>query len=197
MPYTLITGGVRSGKSAFAERLAGLSRRVLYVATGQVWDGEMEKRIDLHRERRPEIWGLLEVQESLVEPVLAEVEAGRWEAVLVDDLSTWVSTILLNLPEEEWRSEATRERLFNEARRLAEALQASSVLTVLVTSETGLGGVALTPLGRAFQDLLGEVNQIVAAKAEDVYFVISGRPLKLPQLEEAVEHRSSGGGSVV
>ncbi|KEO81797.1 bifunctional adenosylcobinamide kinase/adenosylcobinamide-phosphate guanylyltransferase [Tumebacillus flagellatus] len=186
MPYTLITGGVRSGKSAWAERVAGLSRRVLYVATGQVWDEEMERRIDVHRDRRPAQWGLLEVQAELAEPLMeAMQDAGQpWEGVLIDDLSTWVSTVLLQLPEEEWRSEGTRNRLFNEATQLAARLRQSSVPATVVTNETGLGGVALTPLGRAFQDLLGVVNQIFAAQAEDVYLVVSGRPLKLPNVEE-------------
>jgi adenosylcobinamide kinase/adenosylcobinamide-phosphate guanylyltransferase len=183
MAFTLVTGGVRSGKSACAERLAGFSRRVLYVATGQIWDDEMQARIDLHRERRPESWGLLEVREQLADPLAQEVEAGKWEALLLDDLSTWVSTILINLPEEAWRTDETRQFVLSEARRLADFLQKTPVPAVVVTSETGLGGVALTPLGRAFQDLLGEVNQLFAARAEDVYLVVSGRPLRLPSLE--------------
>ncbi|PWK14823.1 bifunctional adenosylcobinamide kinase/adenosylcobinamide-phosphate guanylyltransferase [Tumebacillus permanentifrigoris] len=183
MPYTLVTGGVRSGKSAWAERRAGFSRRVLYVATGQIWDAEMQARIDLHRNRRPASWGLLEAGEDLTNPIADALRVDGWEVVLLDCLSTWVSTILLNLPEEAWRTDETRQRVLTEAHHLADFLQKSPVPTVLVTNETGLGGVAMTPLGRAFQDLLGEVNQLFAAQAEEVYLVVSGRPLRLPSIE--------------
>lgn len=189
MSYIVVTGGVRSGKSAWAERLAGSTKCVLYVATGQIWDAEMQARIDLHRERRPAQWGLLEVQQALVEPLAEELHAGKWEGVLIDCLSTWVSTILIGLPEEAWRAPETRQHILSEARHLADFLQKSAVSAVLVTSETGLGGVAMTPLGRAFQDLLGEVNQVLAAEAEDVYLVVSGRPLKLPPVCEGGELR--------
>lgn len=179
MSYTVVTGGVRSGKSQFAEELAAGYERVLYVATGKAWDGEMEQRIVLHQQRRPEHWGLLEVAEQLADP-LAVAEQSEWDCLLVDDLSTWVSQVLMSLPETEWRSAATREQLLQEAARLAEMLERSAGHAVVVTSETGLGGVAMSPLGRAFQDLLGEVNQIVAKRADQMYLVVSGRPLRLP-----------------
>lgn len=178
MGLVLVTGGVRSGKSLFAEQLAGYGRRVLYVATGEIWDGEMAVRIDLHRDRRPPQWGLLETG-SLLHPL--QERADEWDAVLVDCLSTWVSRLLIGLPESEWRSPETRARITEEAERFAAWLSERDGEAVVVTSETGLGGVAMTPLGRAFQDLLGEVNQIVAERADDVYLMISGRPLQLPR----------------
>lgn len=176
MPYALITGGVRSGKSGFAERRAGYDRRVLYVATGRAWDEEMERRIKLHQERRPAEWGVLESGAPLTE-TLADQEG--WDCILIDCLSTWLSCILLELPETEWRAESTRRRVHAEAERLADHFAHPDRSAVIVTTETGLGGVALSPLGRAFQDLLGEVNQIVAQRAEDVYLIIAGRALKL------------------
>lgn len=187
MSYVVVTGGVRSGKSGVAERLAGEQRRVLYVATGAVSDEEMAERIRLHQQRRPEHWGLLEVEgralthltEALHRKLVGET-AQTYECVLIDCLSTWVSSQLIRLPETEWRSEATRQRLLAEAERLAEWLREVPCEAVVVTSETGLGGVAMTPLGRVFQDLLGEVNQIVAWQAREVYLVVSGRVLRLP-----------------
>lgn len=181
MPIIVVTGGVRSGKSRFAERLAGEARRVLYVATGTPSDGEMEERIRLHRERRPEQWGCVEAAgERLEQAVKRGMEAGEYEAVLIDCLSTWLSDLLIRLPESEWRSFATKQRVLAEAESLAEWLQRASFEAVIVTGETGLGGVAMSPLGRAFQDLLGEVNQIVAYQAREVYLVVAGRALKLP-----------------
>ena len=183
MSYTVVTGGVRSGKSAWGERLAGEQRRVLYVATGQAWDDEMQARIDRHRERRPAEWGLLEAGEPLAELLTEALSGTDWEGVLIDCMSTWVSTILMNLPEPAWRAEETRARVLDEVRELTVLLQKSSCPAVVVTNETGLGGVAMTPLGRAFQDLLGDVNQMLAAGAQDVYLVVSGRPLRLGDSE--------------
>jgi adenosylcobinamide kinase / adenosylcobinamide-phosphate guanylyltransferase len=184
MSYVVVTGGVRSGKSRIAEQLAGEQQRVLYVATGADSDGEMARRIELHQQRRPAHWGLLEYAgEKLTEALQRKMEGEEvYEAVLIDCLSTWVSTQLIHLPEAEWRSTATRQRLHAEAERLAQWLQDVSWQAVVVTNETGLGGVAMTPLGRAFQDLLGEVNQIVAHQAQEMYLVVSGRALRLPSL---------------
>ena len=179
MSYILVTGGVRSGKSAFAERLAGEQRRVLYVATGQAWDDEMRARIDRHQQRRPDRWGLLEVRERLAEPLATALSESAWEGVLIDCLSTWVSTLLMNLPDDQWRTGETRARILEEARQLVGCLHDSQVPAVVVTNETGLGGVAMTPLGRAFQDLLGEVNQVVGTRAQEAYLVVAGRSFRL------------------
>lgn len=192
MSYQVLTGGVRSGKSACAEQLAGQNARVLYVATGAIWDAEMAVRIQRHRDRRPPHWGLLEAGEGLLASIRTVVEKNdpAWDGLLIDCLSTWVSRILMNLPEAEWRAEATRARMLSEAEALADWLVGWEGRAVVVTSETGLGGVAMTPLGRAFGDLLGEVNQIVARQAQDMWLVVSGRPLRLPP---APDWMSAGG----
>lgn len=179
MAFVLVTGGVRSGKSRYAEERVATVERVLYVATGMAWDDEMRERIARHAERRPGHWGLLEAEGELVAPLMEALESGRWDGVLVDCLSTWVSRVLMDLPEEEWRSESTRRRVLLEAGLLADVLSGSEKRSVVVTSETGLGGVAMSPLGRAFQDLLGEVNQVLAGQAEEMVLLVSGRPMRL------------------
>lgn len=178
MPYVLVTGGVRSGKSGFAEQRAGLDRRVLYVATGQAWDEEMQQRIDLHRDRRPAQWGLLESGALLTETLSHHIEEG-WDCVLIDCLSTWLANILMSLPESDLRADTTRTQVLAEAEHLAAMFSRPDLHAVLVTTETGLGGVALTKLGRAFADLLGEVNQHLARHAEEAHLVIAGRALRL------------------
>ncbi|TCP55787.1 adenosylcobinamide kinase /adenosylcobinamide-phosphate guanylyltransferase [Tumebacillus sp. BK434] len=177
MPYVLVTGGVRSGKSGFAEQRAGLDRRVLYVATGQAWDEEMQQRIRLHRDRRPAQWGLLESGALLTETLVNNMDG--WDCVLVDCMSAWLSQILMSRPESELRSETIRTQILSEAERLAQLFSDPDRHAVLVTTETGLGGVALTKLGRIFADLLGEINQVLAGHAEEVHLVIAGRALKL------------------
>ncbi|ASS76470.1 bifunctional adenosylcobinamide kinase/adenosylcobinamide-phosphate guanylyltransferase [Tumebacillus algifaecis] len=177
MSFVLVTGGVRSGKSGFAERRAGLERRVLYVATGQAWDDEMHHRIALHQQRRPASWGLLESGPALTEAISSQL--ADWDCILIDCLSTWLSNILINIPETELRDAGTRHLVLAEAERLADLLSRPDLEAVLVTTETGLGGVALTRLGRVFADLLGEVNQLLARHADEVHLVVAGRALQL------------------
>jgi adenosylcobinamide kinase/adenosylcobinamide-phosphate guanylyltransferase len=174
----LITGGVRSGKSKFAEELAvSHSSSVLYVATGVNVDGEMDSRIRLHQERRPAEWGLVESTHSLIQSFGGY---HNYEVVLLDCLSTWISNRLLEVPEESYRDPATTERILSEWKQWITNVQTSySGRTIVVSTEAGLGGVAMTRLGRWFQDVLGEGNQIAAQEADEVYAVMSGIPWRL------------------
>ncbi|MFT9849086.1 bifunctional adenosylcobinamide kinase/adenosylcobinamide-phosphate guanylyltransferase [Aneurinibacillus sp. REN35] len=177
MSIVLITGGVRSGKSAFAEQLAKeRSASVLYVATGVCTDEEMEARIVLHRKRRPASWGISETPYDAADGVAAY---HAYDAVLFDCVSTWISNLLIAVPEERLRNEKETKRINEEVERwLALAKQYEGTL-IVVTSETGLGGVAMSRLGRWFQDVLGSVNQRIAAEADDVYAVLSGIPWQI------------------
>lgn len=177
MKLILVTGGVRSGKSRFAEELAASAgEHVLYVATGQAWDEETARRIERHRERRPAHWGLKEVADSLSEVL---PPGGGYQVVLLDCLSGWISGRLMRLPEERLWDEAASRQLFRELEQLIERGRLYSGAVVIVTNEVGLGGVALTPLGRRFADMLGEANQLVASHADEVYAVWAGLPWRL------------------
>lgn len=179
MSLILVTGGVRSGKSRFAEELAEkTSESVIYVATGEAWDEEMTARIERHQARRPANWGCVEVGGQLTESLAA---CTRYEVVLIDCLSTWVSNRLMSVPEPEWRSEAvTRDILLDAQEWLSAVDDAGKSQTVIaVTSEVGLGGVAMSRLGRWFADVLGDVNQLTARQADTVYAVLSGIPWRI------------------
>jgi adenosylcobinamide kinase / adenosylcobinamide-phosphate guanylyltransferase len=172
-----ITGGVRSGKSAFAERLAReKGDSVLYIATGVNTDAEMEQRILLHRTRRPAAWGLLEVPYDVPGSV-SQYEA--YDTVLFDCVSTWVTNLLLEVPEEKWRDKQVTEQILRQVKEWGSTLRSYPGTILIVSSETGLGGIALSRLGRWFQDVLGEANQHLAEQADDVYAVLSGIPVKL------------------
>ena len=174
---TLVLGGIRSGKSAFAEKLArDLDKPTLYVATGLPTDAEMERRISHHRERRPQNWATLEEPIDLAGGLTSVVgHQPTPESVLVDSLDHWVSNVLLqheNSPADEVES------LILSA--VDSTLQACGKLTgnvFMVSSEVGLTLVAPYSLGRRFQDLLGLVNQRVAAAADNVYLVVAGIPV--------------------
>lgn len=178
---SLILGGVRSGKSEFAESLAIDSNQpTLYVATGRPTDPEMEERIRRHRERRPAHWSTLEepldIAGGLKTTLSAQSSSNPPPAVLIDSLDTWVSNMLLEHQEEGGQGEtstlASLDRLLNVQRHWPEAW-------FLVSSEVGLSPVPPNPLGRRFQDLLGLVNQRVAAAAGRVCLVVAGIPIEV------------------
>jgi adenosylcobinamide kinase/adenosylcobinamide-phosphate guanylyltransferase len=177
LKLVLVTGGVRSGKSCFAEELARQAgTSVLYVATGQAWDEEMRLRIRRHQERRPDDWGLAEIGCRLNEMLPA---ADSFQTVLLDCLSTWVGSRLMQVPEERIRDQAITDTLLREADEWLEEMARGEQTVIVVSAEVGLGGVALTSLGRWFADVLGELNQRVARRADKVYAVWCGIPWRI------------------
>ena len=187
----LVTGGARAGKSDFALRVAqGLSlpaepgsTPVLFVATAEAGDAEMEERIRRHRSSRPPEWHTLEEPIRLPEAVSTALrESGTRDAgvVVVDCLNMWVSNMLLAGRDGE--QVAIEEGVMDSARRLLECYQQGRASFVLVSNEVGLGLVPSHPLGRHFRDVLGKVNQLVAAEADEVYLLVAGLPLELKSL---------------
>lgn len=164
---TLVLGGARSGKSAFAEQLvreSGLAR--IYLATATAEDDEMRSRISHHRDRRGEGWFTVEEPLALVDALTREATHGR--AMLVDCLTLWLSNLMF----------AERDPEI-EGRRLTRFLEVAKYPIVLVSNEVGLGLVPETPLGRKFRDAQGRLNQIVAAAVPNVVFIAAGLPLWL------------------
>jgi adenosylcobinamide kinase / adenosylcobinamide-phosphate guanylyltransferase len=163
---TLVLGGARSGKSAYAE---GLVRPCAppwtYLATAQAFDDEMRARIDQHRGRRDERWRTVEAPLQLVEAISAP-ELPR--PLLVDCLTLWLSNTLL-----------AGADLTAASDRLIDALAAANGPIVAVSNEVGLGIVPDTPLGRQFRDAQGWLNQRVAAVADRVVLLAAGLPLTL------------------
>lgn len=165
--HTLVTGGARSGKSAYAERLIERSgRRATYIATGQAFDGEMEERIARHKQVRGDRWETFEEPLELVgtlERILAPERA-----VLVDCLTLWLSNLMHH--ERDWRDEmASLEKL----------LRAAPCPVVFVGNEVGMGIVPENKLARAFRDEAGRLNQSIAELCSYVIFVAAGQPLQL------------------
>ncbi len=175
----LILGGVRSGKSAFAERLAGeVDGPALYVATGLPTDEEMAQRIRKHRERRPAHWTTIEEPLDLPGRLDAALRCDEpAAAVLIDSLDVWVANMMMEHRE---RGTAAVESLtLCGVERLLKLVTRASASFFLVSSEVGLSLVSPDPLGRQFQDLLGTVNQRVASAADRVYLVVAGIPMEV------------------
>jgi adenosylcobinamide kinase/adenosylcobinamide-phosphate guanylyltransferase len=167
MTSTLVLGGARSGKSRHAQALveAG-SGRLIYIATAQPLDDEMEARIARHREDRGPRWSTLEAPMDLSEAIARA--ANEADGVLVDCLTLWLSNLML--------AEAALQPQFD---GLCRAISACPKPLVLVANEVGLGIVPDTPLGRRFRDEAGRLNQRVAATVERAVFVAAGLPLVL------------------
>lgn len=177
MTRILVTGGVRSGKSAHAESLAGACLgQVTYVAAGPAYDdADWAARIAQHRARRPAGWTTLETGD------VAGAVATATGPVVVDCLGTWVQGILDEADLWEAPVEDVERVVGERTAALVEALTAAgeSAEVVLVTNEVGLGVVPDHRSGRLFRDLLGTVNQRVGAACDRVHLVVAGRVLEL------------------
>jgi adenosylcobinamide kinase / adenosylcobinamide-phosphate guanylyltransferase len=165
-PVTLILGGVRSGKSRFAETLIEQAGGGTYLATAEPGDAEMESRIARHRARRGADWETCEEPLDLVGAIEARTDE---RPVLVDCLTLWLSNLM--------HRGADIER---ESARLAGALPFASPV-VFVSNEVGLGIVPENALARAFRDHAGRLHQLIAARADTVVFMAAGLPMFLKQ----------------
>ncbi len=181
--FYFITGGARSGKSSFAEKLAvQLKKRVTYIATAEALDGEMADRIRKHKERRPASWTTIE-EPHRVTAVLEEV--GQQEGViLIDCLTLLVTNLLFSSTTSEQKDAQQKEQdLLSEIRRLAQEAQECQADVIIVSNEVGLGLVPEYPDSRLFRDLTGWANQIMAQEADHAYFLVSGMALDIKQLQ--------------
>ncbi|MBC7962314.1 MAG: bifunctional adenosylcobinamide kinase/adenosylcobinamide-phosphate guanylyltransferase [Steroidobacteraceae bacterium] len=170
-----ITGGARSGKSVFAEKLAlEFGSSLCYLATAQALDSEMDERIVLHRERRGEQWHTLE--EPLDLPRVLKECDGRYQVILVDCITLWLSNLLFAYEGLEGNLE---ERILVDVRQLADRLLEMKTAVILVSNEVGMGIVPENALARLYRDMAGKANQLLAVAADEVHMVISGIPLRL------------------
>ena len=167
MSLTLVLGGARSGKSAYAENLAAKSgNTVIYVATAEVLDGSIKKRVELHRERRPAEWKTVESPLSLAKTV--QGLAGEGVTVLVDCLTMWVTNLLCA---------ENKDLLKQEIDSLIMVLPELAGDIILVSNEVGLGVIPMGELTRDYVDTAGKLHQHVAAQADNVVMVVAGLPM--------------------
>lgn len=174
---TLILGGARSGKSAYAEQMAARYERVLYVATAEAWDEEMAQRIANHKAQRPAGWRTLEAARN-VGAAIAQAGHTNADAVIIDCLTLLASNVIVALGEGADEADATTA-LLTEVDELLASYMASSARWIVVSNEVGLGIVPAYPLGRIYRDALGRANQRLAAAADSVIFMVAGLPLQV------------------
>ena len=169
----LVTGGARSGKSTFAEKLAlklcAEPTHRVYLATAQAFDEEMKQRIKAHQERRKNLFVTLEEPVELgivLQKACFQLEENG--VILVDCLTVWTSNLLY------YKREKEAEKLYSSLEQIATKPNCD---LILVTNETGLGIVPDNELSRRFRDLAGIINQKVASLASNVVFTVCGIPM--------------------
>ena len=180
----LILGGARSGKSTYAQRLSmERSNRVLFIATAEALDQEMESRIATHKKERPHQWQTVEMSRKVGLTIKRKpVEA---DVVILDCLTMLVSNLLLEVAQDENapEEEAATALVMTEIDELLLAIKESDAEWIIVSNEVGLGLVPPYQLGRLYRDLLGRANQLIADIADEVYLLIAGIPTPIHQFK--------------
>lgn len=171
MNITFVTGGARSGKSAFALlEASGREGRKAYVATAEALDEEMNDRIQKHKTQRGDDWDTYEEPLNIAD-ILFNIK-DRYTTILLDCLTLWLSNTLLTSQQPEERIDAFIDRL--------DSLNSVDGLHLyIVSNEVGMGIIPDNSLSRRFRDLAGTLNQRVAALADDVNLVIAGIPVRI------------------
>ncbi|WP_294616973.1 bifunctional adenosylcobinamide kinase/adenosylcobinamide-phosphate guanylyltransferase [uncultured Bacteroides sp.] len=163
----LITGGARSGKSTYAEKLAlDLSPNPVYLATARIWDEEFRKRVIHHKERRGPEWTNIEEDKELSRHSLS----GR--VVLTDCVTLWCTNFFFDLNGDTRQALAAAKTEFDR-------FTAQDATFIFVTNEIGMGGTSENEIQRKFTDMQGWMNQYIATQADEVILMVSGIPVKI------------------
>lgn len=164
---TLITGGERSGKSRYAQTLAlSLASNPVYLATSRVWDEEFRQRVLRHQADRGPQWTNIEEEKYLSRHDLT----GR--VVVIDCVTLWTTNFFFD-------NKSDIDLSLKEIKEEFDKLCAEEAYLIFVTNEIGMGGVSPDEIQRKFTDLQGWVNQYIVSKANEVFLMVSGIPLKV------------------
>ena len=181
---TLVTGGARSGKSNYAEKLAmNMSKSVAYIATAIAFDDGMKDRIKKHRESRPKEWTTYEGYKDVYKMI--EEISQKHEVILLDCVTIMVTNLMFAHEDVNWDSIGHKKideiegGIKEQVRKLLQAVSVHKLELILVTNELGMGIVPDNRISRIFRDIAGRINQMIAKEADEVYFTVSGIPMKL------------------
>lgn len=179
----LVTGGARSGKSTFSEKQVKLlNQSTAYIATAVAFDSGMQNRINKHIAQRPSHWQTFE-KSTKIHEIIDEI-AKEHQVILLDCITVLVTNTLLNHPVDwdhikENEIDKIEQEIQNDLVQLVESLKKHDMTVYLVTNEVGSGIVPENRLARIFRDIAGRSNQYLASEANEVYYVVSGMPLKI------------------
>lgn len=165
----LITGGQRSGKSSYAQKLAlSLSDSPIYVATARVWDEDFEQRVERHKQDRNERWTDIEAEKELGDLDL------EGEVAVIDCVTLWLTNFFMDTDQD-------IDKCQKLAKQELETLFQKKSTLIIVTNEIGMGTHAQTESGRKFTDLQGWMNQYIARQADKVTLMVSGIPVTVKE----------------
>ncbi|HZK53912.1 MAG TPA: bifunctional adenosylcobinamide kinase/adenosylcobinamide-phosphate guanylyltransferase [Desulfosporosinus sp.] len=179
--FTFITGGARSGKSRFAELLAAHTKRpVIYIATAQILDGEMALRVKKHQQQRPSTWRLIEEPRNILDTLLKLKDEDG--IILLDCVTLWLTNLLLEgyvQDDHDCLNNTLEPQILKSVQEVAQLARDIKPKVIFVSNEVGQGIVPENALARAYRDLAGRSNQILARSADQVYMVVAGIPMEL------------------
>jgi adenosylcobinamide kinase / adenosylcobinamide-phosphate guanylyltransferase len=167
---TLVLGGARSGKSRWAQEQAARFSRVTYLATAQAGDSEMREKIARHRRERPRAWRTVEVPKDLPETIRSESTGA--DVLLIDCFTLYVANVMRT-------GNKSGGHNSSRIRELRDAIDSSTTSIIAVSNEVGSGVVPAFRSGRVYRDMLGQLNQELAAIADTVVLMVAGLPLPL------------------
>lgn len=179
----LVTGGARSGKSRYAE---GLCRErnngTAYIATSIPFDEDFKERVKKHQEMRPSEWSTFEVYEDVYQ-VITKIATDH-QTVILDCVTLMVNNLMFkeNLDYDtlnQLEIDALEMKIKEQFVKLLETIRKTDLYFVIVTNEIGLAPVAANRLTRIYTDIIGRMNQLIAQNSDEVYFVVSGIPMKI------------------
>ena len=182
MSIIMVTGGARSGKSSYAEKLCkDCGQDVTYIACAKITDEDMEKRIALHRAQRPAEWPTIEQYKDFSDIASGEEATSFY---LLDCATTMLTNMMFDedIDYETCNTDQialVEKNIFTQIDKLLGAFSSSEKTLIIVTNEVGQGIVPAYRLGSIFRDIAGRANQHIAACADEVICMISGLPLKL------------------
>ncbi len=165
---TFVLGGVKSGKTNYAiNRAIGCRGTVTYLATGSASDQEMKRRIEEHKKMRPKDWQTIEEPLDLI----SRIKKITSKILVVDCINFWVANLLA--------SGMSKEEILKKISSFCSLLLKRKIHTFIVSNDVGMSLVPVNKTGRAFQELLGKVNQVIARYSDQVNLTVSGIPVKI------------------
>lgn len=179
----LVTGGARSGKSSFAESLCiEQNNKTAYIATSVAFDDEMKNRVKKHQESRPKNWKTYEIYKDIYS-IVEELNKNH-DTVIMDCVTLMVNNLMFThgIEVDEATSEELNELenyIREQITKLLEAVKKTNLYFVIVTNEIGMGIVPENKLSRIYGDFVGRANQLISSYSNEVYFVVSGIPMKV------------------
>lgn len=179
----MVTGGTRSGKSSYAEELCKLqNNNVAYIATSIPFDEGMKDRIKKHKEMRPKNWSTYEVYEDIYK-IIKEIGRNH-ETVILDCVTLLINNLMFKFDInyeacDRSQIDEVEKYIQSQVKLLIEEVKKTNLFFIMVTNEIGMSIVPQNRLSRIYTDIAGRINQYIAKESDEVYFVVSGIPLKI------------------